>query len=595
MAVVNGFYSDPFITNMIKGFSNGRMSFQPNTYWTHTNSWTPLATIGTKKIYGNVINRDTNTWVPNAGGSILFDFNGSTQTRIDSYFDNPFTSDAKANNDSTAYTNYMFFYKSEEAGEGETQKKVSYYLRLMQSPTTRSIRLQVGAYMQDPYSPSESRETWRYEFTDTAQGGFTPQYVDSGFADNTQFGLVKVFNYIMDEVEYWAIVSGINNEGAFSNNYYATIILIPVDLITEHIPKPYVGPVTPESAAGFTPPGRDLYNDSISIRNIENKNPFSFNAGGVNLILQSSEQYKYFVNGVYHGGSLVEGMGTVGGTTGYAQRPVEQVEIMSQGVLSCKMMPVFGLTGTGQCKNDSICGYQIGLAAIWSELQGLGLYVNQIAKIDIYCGYIGRTYNNFLDFEPYTSMTLHIPFLGDVAIDPSVLYGAELSLQGYVDYFTGLLSLSVVIEKNGVSYVYTTLQGNCAVDVPIVGAGSSSTQTIGKIASGLGKLASNPVNGVFGVLQGLGQVGKSVPITQNAQSSLAAMFSPRSIYLTINTPLPENPSNYAALMGTVVRKEGTVGKYTGYSEFSAVNLNTVNATDAEKQEIERLLKGGVFV
>ena len=595
MAVVNGFYSDPFITNMIKGFSNGRMSFQPNTYWTHTSSWTPLVTIGDKKIYGNMINRDTNTWVPNAGGSILFDFNGSTQTRIDSYFDNPFTSDTKANNDSTAYTNYMFFYKSEEAGEGETQKKVSYYLRLMQSPTIRSIRLQVGAYMQDPYSPSENRETWRYEFTDTAQGGFTPQYVDSGFADNTQFGLVKVFNYIMDEVEYWAIVSGINNEGAFSNNYYATIILIPVDLITEHIPKPYVGPVTPESAAGFTPPGRDFYNDSVGIRQLSDFNPMGFNGGlGIHLIAQTREQYLKFVNGIYNGpdGGVLS---TIAQSAGLEKRSAEVLDIMTKGVLSCKLMPVFTSKDYTNCSVTTVCGYDLGGYGKWSS-GFTGGYNDEIEQISKPLGYISRTYENFLDFEPYTSMTLHVPFLGEIEIDPSVVYNSALSLDGYIDYYTGLLSLSLLVTtKRGNTYIYTTIQGNCAVDLPIVGAGSQTTSAIGNIAGGLGKLGSNPVNGVFSIVNGLSQVGKSRPITQNSQSSLAAIFSPRDVYLTINTPLPENPRNYAALMGTVVRKEGTVGKYTGYSEFSAVNLSTVSATQAEKEEIERLLKGGVFV
>lgn len=602
MAVVNGFYSDPFITNMIKGFSNGRMSFQPNTYWTHTSSWTPLATIGDKKIYGNMINRDTNTWVPNAGGSILFDFNGSTQTRIDSYFDNPFTSDIKANNDSTAYTNYMFFYKSEEAGEGETQKKVSYYLRLMQSPTIRSIRLQVGAYMQDPYSPSESRETWKYEFTDTAQGGFTPQYVDSGFADNTQFGLVKVFNYIMDEVEYWAIVSGINNEGAFSNNYYATIILIPVDLITEHIPKPYVGPVTPESAAGFDPPGRGFYNDSIATRDITNLNPFGFNHndgwGSINFIKQTDGEWKGLVGQIYHGygegwaGEWNDFLYVVGWQETY-QRPADQVEAMTKGILSCRLIPDFGFPMGQKINESTICGYR--LYKDQDTHLTIGNITDQIKGFEIGGTYVGRTYNNFLDFEPYTTATLHIPFVGNVNIDPSVLYGSTVTLKGYVDGFTGLISIDVCLSKDGTEWIYTELQGNCSVDMPIVGAGSTSSQALGKIASGVGQINSNPIGSVFSILDGLSSVGKAVPSTTNSNPQLASYFAQRYCYLTINTPLPENPSNYAALMGTVVRKEGTVGKYTGYSEFSAVNLSTVSATQAEKEEIERLLKGGVFV
>lgn len=587
-------------------------------YYANINNWTiyPINTglvndAGKQLlIYATYINQDKNGNLKRrgcdfgftfSGGSVLYDFDTSgTTIPIDIKTTDKVNSDPGAGNITNAFFTGQMTYEGDLVRTG--------YISFGQGIYERSVAVSFGNYYQEPEDAAmQNRQSWAYE---TSVGYYAStatfcQSVVAEFNSNTRWHYCKMYSITIDEMDCYAFFIGVDFDGSIndsntddpgSESFHSTyIIAVPKDLYKDRVPKPYVGPVTPESAAGFDPPGRDLYNDSISIRNIENNNPFSFNTGGVNLILQTAEQYKYFVNGLYHGGALVSGLGTVGGTLGFAQRPHEQVEIMNQGVLSCKMMPSFELTGTGQCNDGSICGYQIGLQSTWSALNGVGLYVNQIAKVNIQCGYISRTYNNFLDFEPYTSMTLHIPFLGDVAIDPSVLYDARLYLQGYVDYFTGLLSLSVVVEKNNVSYIYTTLQGNCAVDVPIIGAGSSSTQAIGKIASGLGKLTANPVNGVFGVLQGISQVGKSVPITQNAQSSLAAMFSPRSIYLTINTPLPENPENYAALMGTVVRKEGNVGKYTGYSEFSAVNLSTVDATDAEKQEIERLLKGGVFV
>lgn len=600
MAIISNLYKDNLCTEPIKSIQPGQAGIVG--YWANPSHWNSVPTGLTeddKQLYiykafinkdkdGNSIRAGSDFGIVADGGGILY--NLQTTESSFSVLDEVIKADTQTQGGST-FNNALF------AGvmTYDDDAKKACYIRFSNGIYARSVYTEIGSYTQDPWEGT--RQTWDYyNYTGFSSNKFCMTGTTE-IGANSRFGFAKVYSLSFDGLDCYAFFIGIDFDGSINDtgNYITDIYVIPKALFKDKVPKPYVGPVTPESAAGFDPPGRDLYNDSISIRNIENNNPFSFNSGGVNLILQSAEQYKYFVNGIYHGGALVSGLGTVGGTSGFAQRPQEQVEIMNKGVLSCKMMPSFELTGTGQCNDDSICGYQIGLQSMWSSLNGVGLYVNQIAKVNIQCGYIGRTYNNFLDFEPYTSMTLHIPFLGDVAIDPSVLYGAQLYLQGYVDYFTGLLSLSVVIEKNGVSYVYTTLQGTCAVDVPIIGAGSSSTQAIGKIASGLGKLTANPVNGVFGVLQGLSQVGKSVPITQNAQSSLAAMFSPRSIYLTINTPLPENPENYAALMGTVVRKEGTVGKYTGYSEFSAVNLSTVNATDAEKQEIERLLKGGVFV
>ncbi len=455
--------------------------------------------------------------------------------------------------------------------------------------------IRIGNYRAIPDNVvSTKSERTGYKYYTGSDYEFAAEASSMSWTETSQFNQIAMYSCTIEETEFFMFVMGVNN-GALHPSNGVTAMLIPKSYFKYRIPKPYVGPVTPESAAGFDPPSRDLYNDEVLPRVIPDTDPFGLNGGGggVHLVYQSQSQYQQFINGIFNG-PPVSAAPTIGGVLALERRDADQVQIMTSGVLSCKLIPKFSAIQPSPCEKKTVCGYQLGGFGDWAR-NLVGTYVNQISPVHVDCGYVGRTYNNFLDFEPYTTMTLHIPFLGDVAMDPSVVYGSTIELQGYVDYLTGLLSLSIVVYKNGVGHIHTTLQGNCAVDVPIIGAGSSSTQAIGKIASGLGKLASNPVNGVFNVLQGISQVGKSVPITWNAQSSLAAMFSPRTVYLTINTPLPENPENYAALMGTVVRKEGTVGRYTGYSEFSAVNLNTVNATDAEKQEIERLLKGGVFV
>lgn len=600
MAIISNLYKDNLCTEPIKSIQPGQAGIVG--YWANPSRWNSVPTGLTeddKQLYiykasinkdkdGNSVRAGSDFGIVADGGGILY--NLQTTESSFSVLDEVIKADTQTQGGST-FNNALF------AGvmTYDDDAKKACYIRFSNGIYARSVYTEIGSYTQDPWEGT--RQTWDYyNYTGFSSNKFCMTGTTE-IGANSRFGFAKVYSLSFDGLDCYAFFIGIDFDGSINDtgNYITDIYVIPKALFKDKVPKPYVGPVTPESAAGFDPPGRDLYNDTVRVRNIENNNPFSFNTGGVNLILQTAEQYKYFVNGVYHGGALVGGLGTIGGTTGFAQRPQEQVEVMSQGILSCKMMPFFTMSGLGPCGDDSICGYQIGRAEVWAPLGGVGTYINEIALVRKQCGYISRTYNNFLDFEPYTSMTLHIPFLGDVAIDPSVLYGAQLYLEGYVDYFTGLLSLSVVIERENTSYIYTTLQGNCAVDVPVIGQGSSSTQAIGKIASGLGKLKANPINGVFDVLQGISYAGRSVPITQNTESSLAAMFSPRTVYLTINTPLPENPANYAELMGTVVRKEGTVGKYTGYSEFSAVNLNTVVATDAEKQEIERLLKGGVFV
>lgn len=546
---------------------------------------------GTEKIYRKNINAQSGIGLGGTGAiATLFSpenwVTGDTPKTIDGHTRNAFFINCvnMSSGDTPIYRGYVFYINGSQYHDTENDKWIF------------SPYVMLGTYRADPQNKittkAERTSYWYYTAGDyEVHAEVSAQY---DWDSNSQFNQIAMYSCTIEEKDYFLFVLGVNN-GQLHPSHDTSCMLIPRSYFKYNIPKPYVGPVTPESAAGFDPPDRTFYTDSIFPTVLQDTDPFGLGSGsgGVHLVYQTKSQYQNFINGIFNGPSTTLTT-TVGAVMGLQKRDADIIQIMTQGVLSCKIMPKIHAVTPALCKKTTVCGYQLGGFGDWTQAS-VGIYINQISPVHLDGIQISRTYGNFLDFEPYTSMTLHIPFLGDVAIDPSVVYGSVIELQGYIDYFTGLLSLSIVLIREGQTYIYTTLQGNCAVDVPIIGAGSGSIQAIGKIASGLGKLTANPVNGVFGMLQGINQMGKAVPITQNAQSSLAAMFSPRTVYLTINTPLPENPANYAELMGTVVRKEGTVGRYTGYSEFSAVNLNTVNATDAEKEEIERLLKTGVFV
>lgn len=461
--------------------------------------------------------------------------------------------------------------------------------------------IRIGNYKATPDNViSTKAERTSYKYFTGSDYEFAAEVSASGWTDTSQFNQIAMYSCTIEEKEFFMFVMGVNN-GVLHPSNNAAVMLIPRSYFKYNIPKPYVGPVTPESAAGFDPPGREFYNDSIIPRVITDTNPFGFNEddgwGTVRFIRQSKGEWVGMIQQIYHG--IGSGLGALSQFVDVATfspttvRDAEEVSAMTKGILSCRVLPDFGFPVGAKVNESTICGYPLYKG--YSAHKTIGNITDQIIPITFPQTYISRTYNNFLDFEPYTTATLHIPFVSDINIDPSVLYGSVISIEGYVDGFTGLISVDVVLRKNGVEWIYAELQGNCGTEMPIIGAGSTTSQAIGKVASGLGQLASNPVGGVFTMLDGIGKAGKSVPSTVNSNPQMAAYFAQRFCYITINTPLPENPENYAALMGTVVRKEGTVGQYAGYSEFSAVNLNTVTATDAEKQEIERLLKGGVFV
>ena len=57
-----------------------------------------------------------------------------------------------------------------------------------------------------------------------------------------------------------------------------------------------------------------------------------------------------------------------------------------------------------------------------------------------------------------------------------------------------------------------------------------------------------------------------------------------------------NAEDFFTLNGGALEKSGTVGEFRGYTEFSAVDVSGIaGATDAEKRQIEQILKGGVYL
>lgn len=607
MAIISNLYRDNLCTEPIKSIQPGQAGIVG--YWANPSRWNSVPTGLTeddKQLYiykasinkdkdGNSVRAGSDFGIVADGGGILY--NLQTTESSFSVLDEVIKADTQTQGGS-AFNNALF------AGvmTYDDDAKKACYIRFSNGIYARSVYTEIGSYTQDPWEGT--RQTWDYyNYTGFSSNKFCMTGTTE-IGANSRFGFAKVYSLSFDGLDCYAFFIGIDFDGSINDtgNYITDIYVIPKALFKDKVPKPYVGPVTPESAAGFDPPGRDFYNDNIIPRVITDTNPFGFNEddgwGTVRFIRQSKGEWVGMIQQIYHG--IGSGLGALSQFVDVATfspttvRDAEEVSAMTKGILSCRVLPDFGFPVGAKVNESTICGYPLYKG--YSTHKTIGNITDQIIPITFPQTYISRTYNNFLDFEPYTTATLHIPFVGDINIDPSVLYGSVISIEGYVDGFTGLISVDIVLRKNGVEWIYAELQGNCGTEMPIIGAGSTTSQAIGKIASGLGQLGSNPINGgIFTMLDGIGKVGKSVPSTVNSNPQMAAYFAQRFCYITINTPLPENPENYAALMGTVVRKEGTVGKYAGYSEFSAVNLNTVTATDAEKQEIERLLKGGVFV
>lgn len=80
------------------------------------------------------------------------------------------------------------------------------------------------------------------------------------------------------------------------------------------------------------------------------------------------------------------------------------------------------------------------------------------------------TYESYLDYEPYTSASIYVPYCGTTEVQPSLIMGRTISLHYSVSLLTGAIcAIVMVTSSNGVSYPLCVLNGMVGFDIAITG------------------------------------------------------------------------------------------------------------------------------
>lgn len=541
--------------------------------------------------------------------------------------------DKRADNDNTQVPNAFFMSKrGNVSGSVWAEGSSSIFLQIYGSAynagtqDSNSIGVWLGQYVQLPRYGDNDRTNWNYKIGnyDARPEISFSQRNDSQYCNIGLFKITLPWGSGGTNANFVAVVCGYNDAGEFAAQFSdatkGSIMLFPEKLWqdAEVIPEPYVGPVSKESVETSFVPTRDRYRDSVEGRgtafntNTDLLDPYGLSQqySEVKLLKQASAQYQMMVASIFHGlndsflGALVdfgfadEQFGT--GTDTTHQRDRDEADLMSKGVLSCKLVPASlsaDIATSTDWYNPTLCGYRWQGSAVNTGMVGGSICSRSIAYNRWPTFYPTRWFNSFLDYEPHTDITLYVPFCGTIKIDPSVLYNKGISIITYCDVITGLLSVDVVLtDTDGREYIYTTLQGNCGIDMPIIGVGSNAGQAITKIAGGIAGLVNgqNPVGNIFKTMEGLNGVDKSTPVGRYSNANMAPYFAPRQAFLMFCVPKPANPNKFITLYGGESNVSGPLSQFKGYLEVSAVDLGTTTATEAEKEEIIRLMKAGVF-
>lgn len=235
------------------------------------------------------------------------------------------------------------------------------------------------------------------------------------------------------------------------------------------------------------------------------------------------------------------------------------------------------------------------------------------------CGdlYISKYYDSCFDNNPYTSIKIWLPYIGYRDLDVDEVMGKTVHIEYHCDCMTGdcICFIQSKGEGNGryVERVIAQFSGNCGVRVPFGSqsfdaAVAASIQLLG----GAVGMAAGGVAAPAGLAAGA--IGESQIASSVAGCTMAAVASNKvstersgtagasAGYLSIQypyilkeVPRQSRPGNYRELEGYPSNIKGPLSNYSGFVAIETINLNGIQATREELNEIDSLLRQGVFI
>lgn len=225
---------------------------------------------------------------------------------------------------------------------------------------------------------------------------------------------------------------------------------------------------------------------------------------------------------------------------------------------------------------------------------------NQLVAYNMGSFKFNEQFNNFLDYSPYTSIKIYLPYCGIQSLDAQVVIGKVITVKCVIDYLTGNLVYYLFYQTNIGDTCLYSWNGNCACEVPITADdyGRKISTAVGLSTTALATL----MNPSLGAVAGLGQAGLNYAENGNRHMIMGSVSGNNGFgaiqypYLLITRPNPQIPSNFAHTTGYLSMETKSLGSVSGYTKVKDVHLSGFSgATSDELSEIESLLKDGVIL
>ena len=205
---------------------------------------------------------------------------------------------------------------------------------------------------------------------------------------------------------------------------------------------------------------------------------------------------------------------------------------------------------------------------------------------------------NFLDYPPYTSVSLYIPYIGIVPIDGNMVVGRTIRIFGAVDVIAGTIHYNVYVQTPKKEWsLIGSYEGKCGVDVPL--ALDNSMQNSTNILKGVADVTTGMCTKSMPNLLSIGNGIFSEPINNlGANTTNTTYFNPNKCALIMQSAIGTVPNNFGKVIGNLYCKSEVLGGLKGFTVCSNVRIDEfvdLIPTRQEVDEIYSLLETGVII
>lgn len=236
-----------------------------------------------------------------------------------------------------------------------------------------------------------------------------------------------------------------------------------------------------------------------------------------------------------------------------------------------------------------------------------GITMNYLSTnyVQLDCGSVSvdKYVGCFMDNDPYTKISIYLPFIGIRQISADDCIGRSLHVVYNIDVLTGACACFIEVSGKGVLYSYN---GSCITNVPLTavnfsGAIQNAVSAIGSaigIAAGMATGAA-PVTAMS--IAGLATSAANTALNSKPQvqrsgnlGGSAGIMSIMTPYVIIERPRMSVPNKIEEFVGQTSNITMYLGDCKGFTMCEYVHLDNLNATSEEIVEIESMLRSGVI-